>query len=48
MLEIDFRRSNSLNQGVSEFDLPERAYSRVSSPTARSASATARRSGSSG
>ena len=24
--EIDFRRSNSLNQGVSEFDLPERAY----------------------
>jgi len=29
--EIDFRRLNSLNQGVSEFDLPERAYSREQS-----------------
>ena len=29
--EIDFRRLNSLNQGVSEFDLPERAYSRAQS-----------------
>jgi len=29
--EIDFRRGNSLNQGVSEFDLPERAFSRVQS-----------------
>jgi hypothetical protein len=29
--EIDYRRSNSLNQGVSEFDLPERAYSRIQS-----------------
>jgi hypothetical protein len=26
--DIDFRRTNSLNQGISEFDLPERAYSR--------------------
>jgi hypothetical protein len=29
--DINFRRSNSLNQGVSEFDLPERAFSRVQS-----------------
>ena len=29
--EIDFRRLDSLNQGVSEFDLPERAYSRAQS-----------------
>ena len=29
--DIDFRRGNSLNQGVSEFDLPERAYSRLQS-----------------
>jgi hypothetical protein len=27
--DLNFRRSNSLNQGVSEFDLPERAYSRI-------------------
>jgi hypothetical protein len=29
--DINFRRSNSLNQGVSEFDLPERAFSRIQS-----------------
>ena len=29
--DIRFRRSNSLNQGVSEFDLPERAFSRIQS-----------------
>jgi hypothetical protein len=29
--DINFRRGNSLNQGVSEFDLPERAFSRMSS-----------------
>ena len=29
--EIDFRRSDSVNQGVSEFDLPERGYSSVES-----------------
>ena len=29
--DINFRRSNSLNQGVSEFDLPERAFSRTQS-----------------
>ena len=29
--DINFSRSNSLNQGVSEFDLPERAYSRMQS-----------------
>jgi hypothetical protein len=29
--DINFNRSNSLNQGVSEFDLPERAYSRIQS-----------------
>jgi hypothetical protein len=29
--DINYRRSNSLNQGVSEFDLPERAFSRVQS-----------------
>ena len=29
--DINFRRSNSLNQGVSEFDLPERAFSRMQS-----------------
>lgn len=27
--DINFRRGNSLNQGVSEFDLPERAFSRI-------------------
>ena len=27
--DINLRRSNSLNQGVSEFDLPERAFSRI-------------------
>src|SRR5688572_26551512 len=27
--DINFSRSNSLNQGVSEFDLPERAFSRI-------------------
>ena len=29
--DINFRRGNSLNQGVSEFDLPERAFSRLQS-----------------
>ena len=29
--DVNFRRSNSLNQGVSEFDLPERAFSRIQS-----------------
>ncbi len=29
--DINFRRSNGLNQGISEFDLPERAYTRVES-----------------
>jgi hypothetical protein len=29
--DINFNRSNSLNQGVSEFDLPERAFSRIQS-----------------
>ena len=29
--DINFRRGNSLNQGVSEFDLPERAFSRIQS-----------------
>src|SRR5918993_5003264 len=29
--DINFSRSNSLNQGVSEFDLPERAFSRIQS-----------------
>ena len=29
--DINFRRSNSLNQGVSEFDLPERAFARMQS-----------------
>ena len=29
--DINFRKSNSLNQGVSEFDLPERAFSRIQS-----------------
>ena len=29
--DINFNRGNSLNQGVSEFDLPERAYSRLQS-----------------
>jgi len=29
--DINFRRNNSRNQGVSEFDLPERAYSRIQS-----------------
>jgi hypothetical protein len=29
--DINVRRGNSLNQGVSEFDLPERAFSRVQS-----------------
>src|SRR5687768_9784375 len=29
--DINFRRSHSLNQGVSEFDLPERAFSRIQS-----------------
>ena len=29
--EIDYRRSHGLNQGVSEFDLPERAYARTQS-----------------
>jgi hypothetical protein len=29
--DVNVRRSNSLNQGVSEFDLPERAFSRVQS-----------------
>ena len=29
--EINFNRSNSLNQGVSEFDLPERAFTRTQS-----------------
>ena len=30
-VDINFNRSNSLNQGVSEFDLPERAFSRLQS-----------------
>ena len=29
--DINYRHGNSLNQGVSEFDLPERAFSRVQS-----------------
>jgi hypothetical protein len=29
--DFNFRRSNGLNQGVSEFDLPERAFSRIQS-----------------
>ena len=29
--EINYRRGHSLNQGVSEFDLPERAFSRIQS-----------------
>ncbi len=29
--DINFRRINGLNQGISEFDLPERAYSRAES-----------------
>src|SRR5688572_8731125 len=29
--DVNFRRGNSLNQGVSEFDLPERAFSRLQS-----------------
>ena len=29
--DLNFRRGHSLNQGVSEFDLPERAFSRIQS-----------------
>jgi hypothetical protein len=29
--DINYRRSNGLNQGISEFDLPERAYTRIDS-----------------
>jgi hypothetical protein len=29
--EIEYRRGSSLNEGISEFDLPERAYSRLQS-----------------